>query len=114
MEKDIKKFKNEFQKQIEETVSCTRRSIKDDMKMTRNPELCHQYGMLFNHQGYMMPILQSLQLFLTIYRCQNWMIYTMDHWPSPIVQVGQLPIQCIGIIIAPEENTTSNGLHTKN
>ena len=49
MEKDIKKFKNEFQKQIEETISHACRSIKDDMKMPRKPELHHQYGMLFNH-----------------------------------------------------------------
>ena len=34
--------------------------------MPRKLELRHQYGMLFNHQGYMMPGLQSLQLFLTI------------------------------------------------
>ena len=66
MEKDMKKFKNEFQKQIEETISRARRSIKDDMKMPRKPELHHKYGMLFNHQGYMMPGLQSLQMFLAI------------------------------------------------
>ena len=34
--------------------------------MPRKPELQHQYGMLFNHQGYVMPGLQSLQLFLAI------------------------------------------------
>ena len=44
----------------------TRCSIQENTKMPRKPELRHQYGMLFNHQGYMMPGLQSLQLFLTI------------------------------------------------
>ena len=39
MEKDIEKFKTEFQKQIDKTVSHTHRSIKDDMKMPRKPKL---------------------------------------------------------------------------
>ena len=64
MEKDIKKFKTEFQKQIEETVSRPCRSIKDDMKMPRKPELCHQYSMLFNHQGYRTNFLWS--------KCYRW------------------------------------------
>ena len=34
--------------------------------MPQKPELQHQYGMLFNHQGYVMPVLQSLQLFLAV------------------------------------------------
>ena len=40
---------------------------KKIQKMPRKPELQHQYVcMLFNHQGDMMPGLQSLQLFLII------------------------------------------------
>ena len=66
MENDIEKFKTEFQKRIDDTVSRTRHSDQENAKMPRKPELQHQYGMLFNHQGYMMPGLQSLQLFLTI------------------------------------------------
>ena len=60
MENDIEKFKTEFQKRIDETVSHTWRSVQENAKMPRKPELRHQYGMLFNHQGYMMPGLQSL------------------------------------------------------
>ena len=66
MENDIEKFKTEFQKRIDDTVSHTHRSIQENTKMPRKPELQHQYSMLFNHQGYMMPGLQSLQLFLAI------------------------------------------------
>ena len=66
MENDIEKFKTEFQKRIHETVSHACCSIQDKAKMPRKPELRHQYGMLFNHQGYMMPGLQSLQLFLGV------------------------------------------------
>ena len=66
MEKDIEKFKAEFQKKIDQTVSRAHHSIQENVKMPRKPELQHQYGMLFNHQGYMMPGLQSLQLFLAI------------------------------------------------
>ena len=66
MENDIEKFKTEFQKRIDDTISHTQHSVQENAKMPRKPELRHQYGMLFNHQGYMMPGLQSLQLFLTI------------------------------------------------
>ena len=66
MENDIEKLKTEFQKRIDETVSRTHHSIQENTKMPRKLELRHQYGMLFNHQEYMMPGLQSLQLFLAI------------------------------------------------
>ena len=66
MKNDIEKFKTEFQKRIDDTVSHTHHSIQENTKMPRKPELRHQYSMLFNHQGYMMPGLQSLQLFLAI------------------------------------------------
>ena len=48
--------------------SRTRQSVakQEELKLPLKPELCHQYGMLFNHNGYMMPGLQSLQLFLAI------------------------------------------------
>ena len=66
MEKDIEQFKTDFQKHIDETVLRVCRSIQDELKMLRKLELRHQYCMLFNHQGYMMSGLQSLQLFLVI------------------------------------------------
>ena len=60
MENDIEKFKTEFQKRIDDTVSRDWLSVQENAKMPRKPDLQHQYGMLFNHQGYMMPGLQSL------------------------------------------------------
>ena len=61
MEEDIEQFKNDFQKKIDETILRVRRSTQDELKMPQKPELRHQYGMLFNHQGYVMLGLQSLQ-----------------------------------------------------
>ena len=62
MEEDIQQFKNDFQKKIDETILRVHRSTQDELKMPRKPELRHQYSMLFNHQGYVMLGLQSLQL----------------------------------------------------
>ena len=39
MENDIEKFKTEFQKRIDETVSRTHRSIQENTKMPRKLEL---------------------------------------------------------------------------
>ena len=39
MEEDIKQFKNDFQKKIDETILQVRRSTQDEMKMPRKPEL---------------------------------------------------------------------------
>ena len=39
MENDIEKFKTEFQKRIDDTVSCTHHSIQENTKMPRKPEL---------------------------------------------------------------------------
>ena len=39
MENDIEKFKTEFQKRIDDTVSCTRRSVQENANMPRKPEL---------------------------------------------------------------------------
>ena len=66
MEEDIEQFRNDFEKKIDETILRVRRSTQEELKMPRKPELRHQYGMLFNHQGYVMPGLQSLQLFLAV------------------------------------------------
>ena len=66
MEEDIEQFKNDFQKKIDETILRVHRSTQEQLKMPRKLELRHQYGMLFNHQGYVMPGLQSLQLFLAV------------------------------------------------
>ena len=66
MEEDIEQFRNDFQKKIDETILRVHRSTQEELKMPRKPELRHQYGMLFNHQGYVMPGLQSLQLFLAV------------------------------------------------
>ena len=66
MEEDIEQFRNDFEKKIDETILRVRRSTQEELKMPWKPELRHQYGMLFNHQGYVMPGLQSLQLFLAV------------------------------------------------
>ena len=57
-----------FRSLIHDTHSQACRSVakQEELKLPLKPELCHQYGMLFNHNGYMMPGLQSLQLFLAI------------------------------------------------
>ena len=83
----------------------------NELKMPQKPELRHQYGMLFNHQGYVMLGLQSLQLFLAgdlpkveaLYHeppefpnCSTWA--ASDPFTNTTVQKGL---------------TTSNGLHTK-
>ena len=39
MEKDIEKFKAEFQKKIDQTVSHAHHSIQENAKMPRKPEL---------------------------------------------------------------------------
>ena len=66
MEEDIEQFRNDFEKKIGETILRVHRSTQEELKMPRKLELRHQYGMLFNHQGYVMPGLQSLQLFLAV------------------------------------------------
>ena len=66
MEEDIKQLRNDFQKKIDETILRVHKSTQEELKMPWKPELRHQYGMLFNHQGYVMPGLQSLQLFLAV------------------------------------------------
>ena len=43
MENDIEKFKTEFQKRIDDMVSCTQHSVQENAKMPRKPELRHQY-----------------------------------------------------------------------
>ena len=55
MEEDIEQFRNDFEKKIGETILRVLRSTQEELKMPRKPELQHQYGMLFNHQGYVMP-----------------------------------------------------------
>ena len=37
MENDIEKYKTEFQKRIDDTISCTRRSVQENAKMPRKP-----------------------------------------------------------------------------
>ena len=66
MEENIKQFRNDFQQKTDETILRMHRSTQEELKMPQKPELRHQYGMLFNHQGYAMPGLQSLQLFLAV------------------------------------------------
>ena len=113
MENDIKKFKTEFQKRIDDTISRTPHSIQENTKMPRKPELQHQYSMLFNHQGYMMPGLQSLQLFLAIDLPK---LEDLHHDPPafPNFTTWAVLIKCIRITTVQEENITSNGQPTKN
>ena len=66
MEEDIEQFRNDFEKKIDKTILRVHRSTQEELKMPQKPKLQHQYGMLFNHQGYKMPGLQSLQLFLAV------------------------------------------------
>ena len=66
MEEDIEQFRNDFEKKIDETILRVHRSRQEDLKMPWKPELRHQYGMLLNHQQYVIPGLQSLQLFLAV------------------------------------------------
>ena len=62
----VTQFRNDFEKKIGETILRVGRSTQEELKMPRQPELRHQYGMLFDHQGYVMLGLQSLQLFLAV------------------------------------------------
>ena len=81
MDRDIDNFKNDFKKYIDKTNARVRQSIQQDkLKLPLKPELHHQYGMLFNHHGYMMPGLQSLQLFLAVDLPK---IEDLHHTPPP-------------------------------
>ena len=75
-------FQQNFKNLIRDTRSRARRSVakQEELKLPLKPELCHQYGMLFNHNGYMMPGLQSLQLFLAINLPK---IADLQHTPPP-------------------------------
>ncbi|MCG8626010.1 MAG: hypothetical protein MJE68_28935, partial [Proteobacteria bacterium] len=68
LERDIDNFATRFQKHIDKTLQRAKRAVKREnaLKLPLKAELRHQYGMLFNHHGYMMPGLKSLQLFLAI------------------------------------------------
>ena len=69
-------------------------SQSTNIEFSAKPELRHEYGMLFNHHGYLIPGLQRLQLFLTIPlpqllditheppqfpSCEEWNIHKHDH-----------------------------------
>ncbi|MCG8623174.1 MAG: hypothetical protein MJE68_14410, partial [Proteobacteria bacterium] len=68
LERDIDDFAIKFQRYMDTTVERAKRAVKrqNELKLPLKPELRHQYGMLFNHHGYMMPGLKSLQLFLAV------------------------------------------------
>ena len=68
MERDMDKFQTNFCNLIRDTQTRVRRSVakQEELKLPLKPELHHQYGMFFNHNGYMMPGFQLLQLFLAI------------------------------------------------
>ena len=112
MEEDIEQFRNDFQKKTDETILRVRRSTQEELKMPRKLELQHQYGMLFNHQGYVMPGLQSLQLFLAV-DLLKLKICTMSHLNFPTALLGQHRTPFTAITTVQKGLTTSNGLHTK-
>ena len=60
MERDMDEFQQNFKNLICDTCSCAQRSVakQEELKLPLKPELRHQYSMLFNHNGYMMPGLQ--------------------------------------------------------
>ena len=67
METDMAKFGENlerYKKNLENRLK--HKAKKTFMKLPQKLELRHQYGMLFNHHGYVMAGLQSLQLFLAI------------------------------------------------
>ena len=82
MERDMDQFQENFRNLIQDTHSCAHRSVakQEELKLSLKPELHHQYGMLFNHNSYMMPGLQSLQLFLAIDLPK---IADLQHTPPP-------------------------------
>ena len=75
-------FQQNFKNLIHDTRSHAWHSVakQEELKLPLKPELCHQYGMLFNHNGYIMPGLQSLQLFLAIDLPK---IADLQHTPPP-------------------------------
>ena len=87
-------FQTNFRNLIQDTHSQACRSVakQEKLKLPLKPELHHQYGMLFNHNGYMMPGLQSLQLFLAINLPK---ITDLQHTPPPFPNctnwAGSLP-----------------------
>ena len=67
MEDDIVQFGEHMHRYATDLENRMKRETKKRLlKMPKKPELRHQYGMLFNHHGYVMAGLQSLQLFLAI------------------------------------------------
>ena len=82
LERDIEGFATQLKRQIDNTIQRAKRAVRkeNELKLPLKPELRHQYGMLFNHHGYMMPGLQSLQLFLAI--DLPW-IKDLQHDPPP-------------------------------
>ena len=69
--KMIEKSLTDFQTHLKQyTADLTRRikraTAKRDYGFVRKPELQHQYGMLFNHQGQVISGLKNMDLFLSI------------------------------------------------
>ena len=55
MGRDIDNFKHSFQNMVLDTQQHVQRSVsqQEQLKLPLKPELTHQYGILFNHHGYM-------------------------------------------------------------
>ena len=67
MEDDIQQFREHMHQYTTDLENRMKRGTKKHLlKMPKKLELRHQYGMLFNHHGYVMAGLQSLLLFLAI------------------------------------------------
>ena len=61
-------FHNHMKKYAEEVTQRVKRATKAtaDYGFVRKPELCHQYGMLFNHHRQVISRLKNMDLFLSI------------------------------------------------
>ena len=86
MSQMAKNTMTEFAHRYQECAEDVRQRLKRAMeehhpyRFVRKPELRHQYGMLFNHHGYIVSGLKNLELFLSI---ELPKITDIQHTPPP-------------------------------
>ena len=68
VQKSVRNFHNHMKKYAEEVTERVKRATKATAKykFVRKPELCHEYGMLFNHHTQVISGLKNVDLFLSI------------------------------------------------
>ena len=78
----MKEFARRFDAYAEDIQSRMKRAMERQYPygFVRKPELRHQYGMLFNHHGYVISGLKNLELFLSIVLPK---ITDIQHTPPP-------------------------------